>query len=657
MFSKFRLVSFSLKRSELSYWILLGLLLCMLTFSFFKAWNSYLAQEQSALQTLYELGVTQSQINLELLTVYRTPHNYDSLAMETAYLHQQLMLLEQKVEYLPLPSALMQLFQQIQKEAEQFQADIEEFKATNSILVNSWQYLPSRIKETVTELSAYPDLQSQLTRLSQGLFAYKVAPANRDTVDEREQIVSLINQIYQNLGSISLSIANREAIEALLDHGIIIVHLQHYLGRQVLQFQQSPLKNISQNTEQELQQMLFEQLYWITRYRILFACTALGLLGYGGYLYRLRYRNQRLRAIALDLESKVNKRTRQLNQALVDVKRSQAFLVQSEKMSSLGELAAGISHEINNPTSFILGNLIHAKEYVTTLFRVIQLYQAECPSPSPKLLETIESEDLDFIQNDFYQLLNSMDNGANRISKIVQSLRIFSRLDESGSKIVDIHEGLESTLMLLQHRLCGHPARPKIEIYREYGDLDQIECHSELLNQVFINLLNNSIDALDNYWEKKQGLSLKVNGLSSSALPVPGSASVQPLQNSHIVDKEPCTLAKAKASVSCLISEKPDIEMVSETDWQPRIWIKTQHPQPGWVQIRIRDNGIGISEDIHTKVFDPFFTTKHVGEGTGLGLSTSYQIVVDQHKGELVLKSAEGQGCLFIISIPCQKML
>ncbi len=300
------------------------------------------------------------------------------------------------------------------------------------------------------------------------------------------------------------------------------------------------------------------------------------------------------------VENKVQERTQELNekncrleQALTELQRTQAQLIQSEKMSSLGQMVAGVAHEINNPVSFIYGNLTPASEYVQDLLQIIQVYQQEYPQPTPSVQETIANLDLDFLIEDLQKLLASMKVGAERIRNIVLSLRNFSRLDEAEMKPVDIHEGIDSTLMILQPRLRASTHTAAIEVIKNYSPLPKVNCYVSQLNQVFMNLISNAIDAL----EPQRYLS-------------------DPSQN------------------------------------PPTITISTRLMNASHLQISIADNGCGMSPDILQRIFDPFFTTKPVGSGTGLGLSISYSIIVDRHQGEMNCISTPGNGAEFIISIP-----
>jgi signal transduction histidine kinase len=276
----------------------------------------------------------------------------------------------------------------------------------------------------------------------------------------------------------------------------------------------------------------------------------------------------------------------QLQQTVQDLRTAQTQMIQAEKMSSLGQLVAGIAHEINNPINFIYGNLTHAQDYIQVLFKVINQQRHERTVP-----EEEEDVDVEFIAQDLPKLIESMQAGVRRIREIVLALRIFSRLDEAIVKSVNIHEGIDSTLMILQHRLKAKPNCPVIEVVKDYADLPLVECYAGQLNQVFMNLLSNAIDALE------EGIATQTVG-------------------------SPC------------------------------IKICTRMMETNFLQVRISDNGSGISPDIQSRIFDPFFTTKPVGVGTGMGLAISYQIITERHRGSLECVSLPEQGTEFIITIP-----
>jgi light-regulated signal transduction histidine kinase (bacteriophytochrome) len=299
-------------------------------------------------------------------------------------------------------------------------------------------------------------------------------------------------------------------------------------------------------------------------------------------------------------EAEAKAKASQLEQALSQLHQTQTKLIQNEKMSSLGQLVAGVAHEINNPVNFIHGNLCHASEYTQQLLELLKLYQDHYPRPASKIADTIEAIDLDFLLEDLPKIIASMQLGADRIRSIVLSLRNFSRLDEAEFKPVDIHEGINNTLLILQHRLKPSANFPGIQIVKDYGNLPLIECYAGQMNQVFMNIISNSIDALE----------------ESS------------LSNENYTGKETTTQHH-----QIYISTKLSID-------ESRLLI------------RITDNGPGMSQEIKNKIFDPFFTTKSVGKGTGLGLAISYQIIVEKHGGILECISELGKGTEFWIEIP-----
>lgn len=312
---------------------------------------------------------------------------------------------------------------------------------------------------------------------------------------------------------------------------------------------------------------------------------------------------KRAEAALRQSEAQYREKAQELQKALHELQQTQAQLVQSEKMSSLGQLVAGVAHEINNPINFIYGNLTHAKQYLQDISQLLQLYQAHYPHPAPAIAETIQEVDLEFLEEDFTRILASMQVGAERIRQIVLSLRNFSRLDEAAMKPVDIHQGLDNTLVILQNQLKPRPGYLGIEVIKEYGELPLVNCYAGQLNQVFMNLLSNAIDALETH-RKKDGLG--------------------------------------------------DRATLSDPTLLPTIWISTNVVEPDQVSIRIADNGPGMTEATRQRLFDPFFTTKAVGKGTGLGLSISYQIVVEKHQGQLRCLSTPGAGAEFIVQIPLQ---
>ncbi|HEY9850213.1 MAG TPA: CHASE domain-containing protein [Leptolyngbyaceae cyanobacterium] len=298
-------------------------------------------------------------------------------------------------------------------------------------------------------------------------------------------------------------------------------------------------------------------------------------------------------------ETREREKAKELEQAIEELKKAQVQLIQTEKMSSLGQLVAGVAHEINNPVNFIYGNLTHTHEYVDDLLGLMRLYQRHYPNTHPEIEEYSEDSDIEFLIEDLPKMLASMKMGAERIRQIVLSLRNFSRFDEAEMKPVDIHEGIDNTLLILQNRLKAKPEHPPIQVIKEYGNLPLVECYAGQLNQVFMNIIANAIDALDSYNAQRSTEEIKNN---------------------------PSTIAISTAVV--------------ETGSPKRVLIK------------IADNGPGMTPDVKKRLFDPFFTTKPIGKGTGLGLSISYQVIVEKHDGILRCESELGKGTEFYIEIP-----
>ena len=282
-----------------------------------------------------------------------------------------------------------------------------------------------------------------------------------------------------------------------------------------------------------------------------------------------------------------------LTQTLETLQDAQLQLVQSEKMSALGNLVAGIAHEINNPIGFVAGNLKMAREYIGDLFKLIELYQKYYPNPEPEIDQEIEEMDLEYLRDDLPKLFDSLKIGSERIRNISISLRTFSRGDTQQKISSNIHEGIDSTILILRHRLKANESHPGIEVIKNYGNLPLIDCYSGQLNQVFMNLLANAIDELQS------------------------------------------------------------IKSASKEDNTKTIAITTQFIENDWVKISIKDDGYGIPSEILDKLFDPFFTTKAVGKGTGLGLSISYKII-EKHGGKLYCNSVVGEGAEFVIELPCK---
>ncbi|MEH1936545.1 MAG: AAA family ATPase [Nostoc sp.] len=304
-------------------------------------------------------------------------------------------------------------------------------------------------------------------------------------------------------------------------------------------------------------------------------------------------------AIAIEnasLYTRAQDKSRELEQSIKDLQEAQLQLIQSEKMSSLGNLVAGVAHEINNPIGFITGSIAQAKDIVKDLIDYLQLYREKFPNPGAEIEEKAEEIDIDFLLKDLPKMIDGMTVGTQRIRNISTSLRTFSRADTTSKVLANIHEGIDSTLLILQHRLKPDHNRPAIKIIKDYADIPSVKCYLGQLNQVFMNIIANAIDALE-----------EVN------------------IGRNFVD----------------IQEKYPNIITIETNVQVEN-----------VVIKIQDNAKGMTEEVKACIFENLFTTKCVGKGTGLGLSISRQIIVENHGGSLICESVLGQGTQFIISIP-----
>ncbi|NET06105.1 MAG: HAMP domain-containing protein [Symploca sp. SIO2B6] len=368
--------------------------------------------------------------------------------------------------------------------------------------------------------------------------------------------------------------------------------LSLYLGREIA----TPLTEVTSIARRVTQESNFElQVPVTTEDEVALLATSLNQLiqWVGEYTKELELARQML-------EQRVEARTVELTQALQELKQTQSQLIQSEKMSSLGQLVAGVAHEINNPVNFIFGNLQYAKDYTQELLELVELYQLHYPNSAAEIQERIEEIELDFLATDLPKIMSSMQLGVDRIRNIVLSLRTFSRVDEAQMKAVDIHQGINSTLLILNNRL-----KRSIEVIKQYGNLPLVECYPAQLNQVFMNILANAIDALEESVDYSKQYQTNTN---------------RQLKKLQVV-------------------------------------IKTAQVDKDQIKVSIRDNGSGISTEIKDQVFEPFFTTKNEGKGTGLGLSISSEII-DRHHGRIEVISEPGEGTEFVVYLPiCSQFL
>jgi signal transduction histidine kinase len=407
----------------------------------------------------------------------------------------------------------------------------------------------------------------------------------------------------------------------------------------------------------------------------------------------LQKKLQAQNACLLRSQLQEQQRTLELEQTLQKLQQTQSQLIQAEKMSSLGQMVAGVAHEINNPISFIYGNLNLAHGYIAQLLELIHLYQETYTQPTPQIEEKIEMMDLVFLESDLPKMLESMQVGAERISEIVLLLRNFSRLNEAQLKFANIHQGIDSTLLLLQHRLKATAKRPMIQVIKEYGNLPLVECYASQLNQVFMNILSNAIDALeaeDRNWEMGDSVSLeRIKGeetwgrreqdalnrgqgeagnrsVNRSASPLKevfaSGVTVSAVEHDSAQEafREQVSpwLCDSESSVQLSIPMiRICTEVIEDTSVEADQLPSREEPveHASRVVIRIADNGSGMTEEVRHRLFDPFFTTKPVGSGTGLGLAISYQIIVEKHRGQLLANSTIGKGTEFVIEIPLRQ--
>jgi signal transduction histidine kinase len=583
-----------------------ALLLSGLVVLFLKTQTLNVNQHYQVLDELRHLKQLDLTLNADLLkSRFGLYSNYDTLTSSAQQFQHSLSLTAAHLQ-LAKSRAIAQPLAQLQQMSADKDIQIEHFKSELAVLNNSLRYLPTATQNLITDLAqSNPELSERLKDFLQ----QQLIDNLKADEDMQAQLLQTIETLEQRLSSGRPGAAAQAAQPSPLDlrvvnltqHSRTILRAKEEVGGlMVALLNASSATTIEQLTlayEHEHKQLLQDANF----YRLLLYGLMVALLGYVAVLLQVRQKAQALKTSNQQLEAQVSLRTQALQQSLEDFQRSQAQLIQAEKMSGLGQLVAGIAHEVNNPINFIYANVKPAQQYALDLLALVGCYARHYPQPHPDILDLTETIDLAFISEDLPNLLTSMKSGADRIRDLVLSLRNFSRLDESDRKVVNLHDGIKSTVLILQHRLKATPDglrptgghRPEIQLVYDYGDLPPVHCYPGQINQVLMNILANGIDALEE--------SVLKTGLI-----------------------------------------------------HPTIRIETTLLRPEIVQIRMIDNGPGIPEAIRQRIFDPFYTTKPIGKGTGLGLSISYQIVVEKHAGKLECFSEPGQGTEFRIQLPVQ---
>ncbi|MEA5580956.1 ATP-binding protein [Nodularia harveyana UHCC-0300] len=490
--------------------------------------------------------------------------------------------------------------------------------------ISKQEFKLQKISDEIIYLDEVLTMSARMNAATGNIFwenRYRQFEPQLDTAIKKS--INLAPATYQNDNSRKVDIANQKLVEMEYQSFDLVRNNQKETAQLLLSSTEYNInkqiyadgvaqrnRNISLGLQQKLteyrQTMIWAILGSILSLIILIPAWYLVLSLLKEYLKAKKNAQAALEETNSILEMQVDLRTKRLKQKNIQLKeilrklrQTQVQLIHTEKMSSLNHLVAGIAHEINNPISFIHGNLNYVKEYTHKLLNLINQYQEKYPNSSPEISNLIEEIDLDFIIDDLPKIFSSMTVGSERISEIVLNLRNFSRVDEAEMKFVNIHEGIDSTLLLLQTGLETHHQQQKIKIIKDYGNLPLVECYPRGLNQVFMNIINNAIEAIN-------------------------------------IEK---------------INDDQGIEHQSSV-----IMIHTSVKNQHSVIISIKDNGPGINSKVKQRLFEPFFTTKAVGKGTGLGLSISYQIIVDQHRGKIGCVSEPGKGTEFLIEIPIQQL-
>ncbi|NEO85654.1 MAG: hypothetical protein F6J87_15595 [Spirulina sp. SIO3F2] len=547
------------------------------------------AHEQYQRLLVVQKGLDAQLSEAILVTRYQAQSSYDPVLKVLKTLEKNVQNLQTIPDFLQtLNTADMQKYLQ-QKETilSQVNQRTDTFKTQNSILKNSLIYLPTLKARLLEQLS--PETAQLLTRDLDQLISQVILYSQTTEPSAARKIKEAIARLQRTQAQARFDIPEA-SLNLVIQHAQIVLDYQP----QVEALSQELLELSNTGISEQLEQV-YQHHYAQARELANLNRAAI----YGVVLMTVLWTAYWVIAYMLQLTRQAQNSSKELQTTLQELQQTQSQLIQSEKLSSLGQLVAGVAHEINNPVSFIYGNLQPAEQYTEDLLKLLHQYQQEYPQANENIEQLKADIDLPFLETDFPQVIDSMRQGAQRIKTIVLGLRNFSRLDETGIKTVNLHEGIDSTLMLLKSQFQSHCGRSQIEIIRNYGTLPLVTCEPGPMNQVFLNLLSNAIDAIH---DRNQALNAE------------------------------------------------------ETSPLSQITITTQiSPQNSqWIQITVADTGPGMSDRVQQQVFDPFFTTKAIGQGSGLGLSSSYDIVVNQHGGQLSCHSKLGAGSEFILTLPIQ---
>ncbi|MEO0646609.1 MAG: DAHL domain-containing protein [Cyanobacteria bacterium J06650_10] len=583
------------KLSKLYGALLFGCLLLLLTGLFRQTQVHNINQHYQIVEQLRALERSHLIIKADALNSRAAVfHNYDSITADNAAFEQHFKALSHAISQLPKPDlTLREKLNEIDTQMATRNLQLEDFKSENAILKNSTAYFPMSVATTTAQLNIQLSAEDQtqpVTALLQNLLQLILMYCLDNALADPSEIQQLIDQI-----------ASPPITDNVLRHAEAILRLQGEVNQFISVLSSETIDTAIHDLTRAYDNYHRQVTQTKNHYRLALFTVAVMLVGYSSYLAWVKQNTRILKAVNLRLSDVVNEKTQALKEALTQLKHSQAQLVQSEKLSGLGQLSAGIAHEINNPISFIHGNIQANTHYSQDCLELISLYEKHYPEPVEEIREFTEDIELDFLKKDWKNLLNSMKTGTKRVQKIVESLRNFSRLDEAQHKPVDLHKGIDSSLLLLNHRLCqttgkttGKTTQQPIKVTKQYGELPLVYCYASEINQVFINLIENAIDALR---AKTEALQAKT------------------------------------------------------TEPQPHLTIAT-YTEAEHAVIKITDNGVGIPKVNQGKIFDPFFTTKPVGQGTGLGLTTSYQAIVEAHQGKIAVTSIPGEGTTFRVELP-----